>query len=88
MDNGVSARCKCLIEEDTIVVNMGFGHFGGMGIELKIYNDKFRSAYYEYGEIESFKYNVTDTTLTKFIHLNSKLQKLEINGNPTFKSGQ
>jgi hypothetical protein len=69
----IPSLCDCGLLKDTLFINSGVGFFGGAGLSIKIYNDEFKSSFYQYiDNVEPFK-----------LSINSELDK-----QPDFKIGQ
>src|SRR5688500_3781247 len=65
------------------------GFFGGMGIEMKLFQNYFQSSYYLYiDDVKPYKYKLSDKDFTHELFLKSKFQSLILNEQPKFKSGQ
>jgi hypothetical protein len=96
LDNGEFSKreslpmpCDCYTGNDTLYVSMVIGFFGGEGFEIKLFDNKFQSAFFEYiDDVKPYKSNLSDTAYTGYVTANSKYQTLIVNEKPTFKSGQ
>jgi len=86
--DGISTFCKCEMNKDTIIIYSGVGFFGGAAISIKVYNDQFRSSFYEYADdVKPYKLN-KNSEFTGEISVDSKLQYLQLDKKPTYKIGQ
>jgi hypothetical protein len=87
--SGVPTHCYCSLEKDTLNVKAAIGFFGGMGIEMKLFQNYFQSNYYLYiDDVKPYKYTPYDKEFTHELFLKSKFQSLILNEQPMFKSGQ
>lgn len=87
--NGTPMPCTCGIEKDTITLKAAIGLFGGIGFEIRIFQDHFTTNYFEaIDDVKPFKYNLTDTSSTDLIYLKSKFQSLTLKEKPLFKNDQ
>jgi hypothetical protein len=85
----VAMPCDCVVEKDTVFVNMAIGLFGGLGYDIKIYKDSFQSSFFEYtDDVKPYKSNSSDTAFTDFVAAKSKYQYLILDKNPAFQQGQ
>ena len=81
--------CDCVVEKDTVFVNMVIGFFGGFGYDIKIYKDSFQSSFFEYtDDVKPYKSNISDTAFTDFVTAKSKYQYLILDKTPAFQHGQ
>lgn len=86
---GFPTKCQCLIDNDTIFVNLGFGFFSGLGFNLEVFNDKFNGSFYQYTkDVKSYKSNLKDTSFYDYVVVENKYQYLIFSEKPTFLSGQ
>jgi hypothetical protein len=86
---GFPTFCDCFVDNDSLFITMGAGFFGGFGINVKIFQKKFMSDFYEYtDDVKPFKANLSDTTFDSFVTSKSKYQNLILNESPNFKTGQ
>jgi len=85
---GLPTPCYFEMTGDTLVFRVGIGFFGGMGVEIAIFKNKFQSSYFLYtDDVKPYKYNLSED-FTNNIRLKSKYQTLILNEQPTFKAGQ
>jgi hypothetical protein len=81
--------CHCNLMGDTLQVSMILGFFGGVGFELRLYKDQFRSKFLLYtDDVKPFKAHLSDTAFTSELRAVSKFQYLLIDKKPTYKAGQ
>jgi hypothetical protein len=86
---GLPTPCDCYIHNDSLIIKMGVGFFGGFGFNIQLTGSKFQSFFYNYiDDVKPYKLNLSDTTLENFIKVKSKYQSLILNKKPTFISGQ
>jgi hypothetical protein len=85
---GMPAPCQCLIKNDSILVNISIGFFGGLGYILNITENNFLARHYLYvSGANPYKENVADS-FTNQLLVRSKFQHLILDKKPTFTTGQ
>ena len=85
LTEGLPTLCVCIIQKDTIVVNIPFGLFGGGNFNLKITKSGFLSSYSQYiDNVKPFKTKVTDDFSDNFT-VDNKFQFLILNKKPSIK---
>lgn len=81
--NGISSKCECLIEKDTLTISTGFGFFSGFGFIIKLYGDTFKGQFFEYiDDAKPLLYNVNDTIYYDQILVDNQYQYLILDQQP------
>ena len=81
--------CDCYVKNDTVFVDMVIGFLGGSGFNIKIFDKKFQSDFFDYSSDDKiYKLNQTDTAFTSIAIAASKYHSLILKVKPTFKLGQ
>lgn len=85
---GMPTSCECSIKQDTILVRMSIGFFGGMSFTIKVADYSFQSIHYLYvSGAKPFKANMIDT-FTNQLFIDSKFQHLILDKKPLFVTGE
>ena len=82
------ALCNCVVLNDTLFINSGFGFFDGAGVVVKANGTKFRSSIYEYTDGQKPYKLTSKSEFTNYIVVNSRFQHLQFESKPDFKLGQ
>ena len=86
--DSISTECNCILYDDTIMVNMGIGIFGGIGFSIQIADNRFNSSYW----IDEHKRKIfklaTKDSLTEFIVIPIQEQQLILDTFPSYNPGQ
>lgn len=88
MEEGVSADCSCIINNDTLVIATGFGVFGGETFLAKITGNTFLASHYVFDEVGGYTLNINNKVLADHLYIPIKYQNLILNTQPTFADGQ
>ena len=77
--------CLCFKFDDTLLLNSGLGRSAGVGVGIKIYNDKFTGALHaNSGNASIYKYKKSDSLYTNNILAQPQTQSLKLLKTPTF----
>lgn len=86
---GISAKCACVMDKDTLYFSTGYGFFSGFGFVVKIYGDSFKGQFYEYADdAKPFLYNMKDTTYYDQILVDNQYQYLILDKQPFLQMKQ
>ncbi len=86
---GTSAMCVCALDADTMEINMALGFFGGVGVKIKVYENKFSSwTFQENDNVENLKTSLADTSFNVRVWVENKNQYLVFDRQPDFRVGQ
>jgi hypothetical protein len=86
---GAPAICACGISNDTLIVRMAIGFFGGTAFTIKLHNNNFQSTIYNYTDDASLlKTDPADTAFHNEAIIYNKYQYLILDNGPTFKNEQ
>lgn len=85
---GMGTPCSCLVNKDTIFINMGIGFFGGMALKMEITRKGFQSNYYEYMDSEEIYKLTPNGNFINNIDVKNKYQYLILDKHPVFEDNQ
>jgi hypothetical protein len=89
LSTGMPMPCRCYVSNDSIIIDMSIGFFGGASYEILVMKDSFQSQFVTYADnIKPYKSHRDDTAFSGEAVAKSKYQHLLLSEKPTFRPGQ
>ncbi len=85
----LTTECTCYLSNDTIKIKMGLWVFGGLGLNVLIHKNNFKSAYWEdEHEQNIYKTMLSQTELSDNIFVENERAQLILQNQPIFTAGE
>ena len=86
---GYPMPCHCAVRNDTLIVAMGVGFFGGVGFEILFTPRDVTSTFFEYtDDVEPYKAQLNDSAWSSIVRVVNHLEHVRVNEAPPTAAGR